>query len=242
VPETQSKAGAVSTTTHPLDNPIWSALTTAQAHFAEISRLARRFPPEVTSLGAFEAPTPEAYRAFAGLLPAGGTTGLFLHALPAPQAGLEVVFSIPLLQMVHIGGKLTSDAPPCELLELSATDVPEMIGLAELTRPGPFGTRTRELGTYLGIRQAGRLVAMAGERLRFPGFTEVSAVCTHPDYLGRGYARALMSAIMERILDRGEVPILHTRADNTRANAIYERLGFRTRLQLHYVVFRKAAG
>lgn len=114
-----------------------------------------------------------------------------------------------------------------------------MLALAQLTKPGPFGLRTRELGTYIGIRQNGQLVAMAGERLRVPGFTEISAVCTHPDHLGRGYAATLMTELMHRIRSRGEVPFLHVREDNTRAIPIYERLGFRKRVLLHFAVVRK---
>jgi predicted GNAT family acetyltransferase len=127
-----------------------------------------------------------------------------------------------------------------ELIELGSDDIPEMLALTELTKPGPFGTRTRELGTYLGIRQSGNLVAMTGERLAVPGYTEVSAVCTHPDHNGHGYAAALMKAVIKGIRDRGEIPFLHSRADNDRAVRLYERLGFKTRVELHLAVVRKA--
>ncbi|PYX89790.1 MAG: hypothetical protein DMG68_03950, partial [Acidobacteria bacterium] len=116
----------------------------------------------------------------------------------------------------------------------------EMLGLTQLTKPGPFGQRTRELGSYLGIRKNGVLVAMAGERLRVPGHTEVSAVCTHPDHLGRGYAASLMRAVMQRIRDRGETPFLHVRHDNERAIGLYRRLGFRDRALLHLSVVRRS--
>ena len=101
-----------------------------------------------------------------------------------------------------------------------------MVELAMLTKPGPFGTRTQDLGTYLGIRSEGKLVAMAGERLKVPGYTEISAVCTHPDHTGKGYAGILMTEVMGGIRDRGEISFLHVRCDNTRAIALYERLGF----------------
>ena len=116
-----------------------------------------------------------------------------------------------------------------------------MLELTALTKPGPFGSRTHELGTYLGIRCEGQLVAMAGERLKVPGYTEVSAVCTHPEHTGKGYARVLMTEIMRSIGERGETPFLHVRLDNVRAVEIYERLGFRTRGIWHYVVLRKMA-
>ena len=116
-----------------------------------------------------------------------------------------------------------------------------MLALAQLTEPGPFGTRTRELGTFLGIRKEGKLVSMAGVRLHFPGFVEVSAVCTHPDHLGQGYAAELMLEVMARIRQGGEVPFLHVRQNNTRAIPIYERLGFkqRTVFQLSLVQSKK---
>jgi predicted GNAT family acetyltransferase len=126
-----------------------------------------------------------------------------------------------------------------ELIELGARDSPEMLELATLTKPGPFGPRTRELGYYVGIRDEGKLVAMAGERLKVPGYTEVSAVCTHPEHTGKGYARMLMLDVMRRIRKHGETPFLHVRQDNTRAVELYERLGFKTRVILHYAILRR---
>jgi predicted GNAT family acetyltransferase len=125
------------------------------------------------------------------------------------------------------------------LVELGTQDSPEMIELTALTKPGPFGPRTHELGTYLGIRLQGKLVAMAGERLKVPGHTEVSAVCTHPEHTGKGYAAVLMAEVMRRIRKRGETPFLHVRADNERAIKIYKRLGFRERKLGHFAVLRK---
>ena len=122
---------------------------------------------------------------------------------------------------------------------MGAEDAREMVELATLTKPGPFGLRTHELGTYVGIRCEGKLVAMAGERLKVLGYTEISAVCTHPDHTGKGYARVLMEEIMRGIGERGEIPFLHVRRDNTRAVALYERLGFGTRSTVHYAVLRK---
>jgi predicted GNAT family acetyltransferase len=112
-----------------------------------------------------------------------------------------------------------------------------MLALVELTRPGPFLPRTIELGRYLGAFVDAQLVAMAGERMRLTGFTEVSAVCTHPDYLGRGYARRLIAELTNAILDGGELPFLHFAHENVRAKALYERLGFEFRadVQLHVV-------
>ena len=115
-----------------------------------------------------------------------------------------------------------------------------MVELAALTKPGPFLIRTHELGGYIGIRDQGRLVAMAGERFKLPGFTEVSAVCTHPDYRGRGYAAALTLAVATRIAARGETPFLHTFASNINAIRLYEKLGFVLRTPMSVTVLRRA--
>lgn len=229
---------------HPLDNVIWRALTTTQARFAEGYNLARKFPREVSVLGAFSERTREGYDSLAALLKPGERVGLFLEAPPDHPAGWTVVSAIPLLQMVRENGFPLSPelgSGELEFVKLTATDVPEMLALTTLTKPGPFGTRTHELGEYLGIRIAGRLAAMAGERLRLPGYTEISAVCTHPDHLGHGYAGALMGKLVECIRSRGEQPFLHVRPENQRAVALYERLGFTKRTLLQYVILQKSA-
>jgi ribosomal protein S18 acetylase RimI-like enzyme len=219
---------------HPLDNPIWCALTTSQAKFAETSDLARKFPAEMTTLAGFLEPTRESYDSLTSLVGTVEAAALFLESSPAPPAGWRVVEVVPLLQMVQ--ERCTTVTSTVEAEELNAADVSQMQVLAELTKPGPFGRRTHELGTYLGVRCEGRLVAMAGERLRVPGYTEISAVCTHPEHLGRGYASALAAALMRRIRDCGEVPFLHVRAENKRAVELYERLGFTGRAMFHLAV------
>jgi ribosomal protein S18 acetylase RimI-like enzyme len=223
----------------PLHNVIWKALTTTDAPFAESYGSARRFPHEVTALGAFSGPEQEGFESLAGLLPPGGTVALFLDepTEPSPGLGFEVVRAIPLLQMRHDGRKL--DIAIQDSTELGEKDIPEMLALTKLTQPGPFGKRTRELGTYLGIRRDDRLVAMAGERLRLPGYTEVSAVCTHPEHTGRGYAASLISAVVAGIQDRGESAILHVAAENQHAIDLYERLGFEKRPVQHLLVVRR---
>jgi ribosomal protein S18 acetylase RimI-like enzyme len=227
---------------HPLDNIIWNALTTRQTEFAECFGQARRFMPEVTALGAFREPTQEGYKSLAGLVGTWGTVALFLDEPYQPRAGWEFIVGAPLLQMVceNGGAPPTSqaDSEP-ELVELGDADSPDMIELTKLTKPGPFGKRTHELGTYLGIRRDGKLVALAGERMKVPGWTEVSAVCTHPEHTGHGYARILMAEVMRRIRTRGETPLLHVREDNVRAIELYRRLGFSRRTRLYFAVLRK---
>jgi ribosomal protein S18 acetylase RimI-like enzyme len=226
---------------HPLDNVIWQALTTRDAQFAESFDEARRFVREVGPLGAFCEHSPRGFASLAGLVGPGGTVGLFLDNPYESRAGWSFVVGAPLVQMVADNGAAPS-APPdpdTELIELGLHDSPEMIELTALTKPGPFSTRTHELGIYLGIRKEGKLVAMSGERLKVPGHTEVSAVCTHPEHTGKGYAGVLMTEGMKRICDRGETPFLHVRQDNVRAIEIYKRLGFRERKLGHFAVLRK---
>jgi predicted GNAT family acetyltransferase len=178
------------------------------------------------------------YASLASLQNTGEATALFLETPSKPPAGWKVVRDLPLSQMVYEGGEPAKTFVP--FIELGTPDEPEMLALAKLTEPGPFGTRTRELGDFVGIRnEAGKLISMAGVRLHVPGFTEVSAVCTHPDHLGKGYAAGLMSEIMARIRKRGDTPFLHVRADNTRAIQIYERLGFRQRREFQLSVVQK---
>jgi len=225
----------------PLDNVIWQALTTRQIHCAEICGEARWFLRDITLLSAFREPSDKGYDSLAELAGPGGTAALFLDEPYRSRPGWEVLAAPPLLQMIFENASLTASPGAADpaIIELSKTDSPEMVELATLTKPGPFGTRTHELGTYLGIRCERKLVAMAGERLKVPGHTEVSAVCTHPDHTGRGYAGILMTEVMRRILARGETPFLHTREDNVRAIELYQRLGFRTRLRSHLALLRR---
>jgi ribosomal protein S18 acetylase RimI-like enzyme len=228
---------------HPLDNPIWKALTTSQSHFARTAQSARRFPNDVTSLGGFPEPTQECYDSLATILDDVKAIGLFYDSPPQPPAGWSILNGGPLFQMILPNGKVSPATqllrPAPEFIELTAADAPEMLALAQLTKPGPFGLRTRELGTYLGIRQNGQLIALAGERLRVPGFTEISAVCTHPAHTGRGYAAALMTEGAQRIRARGETPFLHVREENTRAISLYEHLGYQKRVRLHFAFIRR---
>ncbi len=224
---------------HLLDNVIWNALTTRQAHFALGGNGARKFVPEVSPLAAFEHESPAGYTALAKLLDKNSTAGVFIDQAYESQPDWTFVAGAPLLQMVCENDREANAAEETEIVELGTPDSPEMIELTTLTKPGPFGARTHEFGCYYGIRVGGKLVAMAGERLKVPGYTEVSAVCTHPDHTGKGYAAALMSKVMQGIKERGEIPFLHVRGDNTRAIDVYHRLGFKDRVSRHFAVLRK---
>ncbi len=160
----------------------------------------------------------------------------------APPASFEVVLRKTLEQMVGptTRGPVDRSPPRVPLVPLGAADADEMMALVELTKPGPFSIRTHELGSYLGIRDNGKLVAMVGERMRLDGYTEISAVCAHPDYRGRGYPHALIKALSNTILERGEVPFLHVFSDNQSAIALYEKLGFTFRKTLQLTILSTA--
>jgi predicted GNAT family acetyltransferase len=219
-----------------LDNPVWSALSTTHASFAEGDDLAKRYPLDVAPFGATRDQSPESYLSLARLLGPEGTAAMPLATMPVLPAGWTVVRKIDSAQMVWN----TQTTPPGKhsFEELTISNVDEMLDLVELTKPGPFFKRTPELGSYLGIREAGRLVAMAGERLKPYGYTEISAVCTHPDYRSRGYASSLVSILIQRIIKRNETPFLHVRTENIGAIRVYEKLGFKTRRIINIVVVK----
>ncbi|MGW6928756.1 GNAT family N-acetyltransferase [Lentzea sp. NPDC054927] len=216
--------------THPLDNAIRSALTGPHAPFAERQGNVLRYPPDMSPFTALP-PDPDSrdWTDLATLTPRATVKGAV-----EPPSTWHVDVTMGLLQYVDDG---IPAAPDDETICLGPADVPDMLELTALTEPGPFLPRTIEMGTYLGIRRAGRLVAMAGERLRVPGWTEISAVCTHPDARGNGLGTRLLLAVAHGIRERGEVPFLHVLASNTGAVRLYEKLGFRLRLstEIHFL-------
>jgi len=219
----------MSDTPHPLDRPVWTALTGRQTGFAAGDARALRYRPEINLLAAAADDSPEALAALAALVPVGGKIATVEGAETAVPPGLVVVKQAMLVQMI---AEYPAPADPLDYLDLGDADAPEMLALATLTEPGPFVEATHRLGEFIGIRIDGQLVAMSGERMRAPGLTEVSAVCTHPDWRGRGLAGKLMRVVMARIAARGETPFLHSYASNAGAIALYEKLGFRMRREV----------
>jgi len=222
-------------TAHPLDNPAMAALLGPQAHLAERHGVALRYPADVSPFIALpDQPGADAWADLAKLTsPAGIVATAGVAAEPGP--GWHVVMRIDGVQLVadKAVGAHDADAVP-----LGPADVPEMLDLAARTRPGPFLPRTIEFGGYLGIRRDGVLAAMAGERLRPPGWTEISAVCTAPEFRGQGLATRLTLAVTAAIRDRGDTPFLHAAADNVSAIRLYSALGFGLRRLAEFVVVR----
>jgi ribosomal protein S18 acetylase RimI-like enzyme len=218
-----------------LDNVTWAALTGPQARFAEVHGRAARFDPEVSPFTALADTTdPAAWRDLVALV--GPGVDVFVAGpRVTPPPGWDQVGGLAGVQLTGAG--VAGRADP-EAVPLGDADVPEILDLVERTQPGPFRKRTIEFGGYLGIRRDGRLIAMAGERLRVPGWAEISAVCTDPGFRGRGLAARLTEAVAAGIRQRGEQPFLHAAAGNTNAIRLYERLGFVVRTPVVFGVYR----
>ncbi|MFE0019671.1 GNAT family N-acetyltransferase [Amycolatopsis sp. NPDC059021] len=225
------------TSASPLDNPTWASLTGPHAGFAQRHGQALRYPADVVPFYAVPGePGERIWHDLAGLAGPGQVAHVaFPDGELIPPDGWAVVNHIHGVQLVDAG--LTPAEDP-EAIRLGPADVPEMLDLVERTQPGPFLPRTIELGTYLGIRHHGALVAMAGERLRPPGWTEISAVCTDPAHRGKGLATRLVLAVAAGIRARGETPMLHTTAANTTAIRLYESLGFAVRRKAEVLAVR----
>lgn len=209
-----------------LDRPIWHALTTRQASLSVGVGRARRFAPDIGPLAAACDNSAESMAALEDLLCVHKTLTLFADAQdPLPNAIVERAGEgVQMVAFARFGTQ-----PSDGLLALGDSDAAEMLALALLTEPGPFAAETYRLSQFWGIRERGKLVAMAGERLQVPGFSEISGVCTHPDHRGQGHAVRLLKFVAAQIEARGETPILHSYAANTGALKLYESLGFRVR-------------
>jgi predicted GNAT family acetyltransferase len=221
---------------NPLDNPVWHALTGPHRTHAISRGMAAHYPRDMAPFSAISEASGEAYADLARDLPPSTEARLFRPGEEALPTGWRQIDAFPMLQMVATRAPDPVDAP---IEALSCADVPATLDLVAIARPGPFGPRTIALGRYIGIRIAGRLVAMAGERLRLRGYVELSGICVHPDARGQGYAARLTRALMADAFARGEVPFLHVRPEN-KAVELYQRLAFVTRREL-MVVWRRPA-
>ena len=223
-----------------LDNPILNALLTEHESLALVDGLARRYPAAIGPLAGAPDQSWTSYDALSRLAGPGGLVALFLHDPPSLPKGWSLFRGGILTQMICRRPKL-DEARSLEKnvtrRRLGSADVSAMMELAKLTEPGPFRERTIELGKFHGIFAGERLLAMAGQRTRVPGFVEVSAVCTHPDARGRGYAGVVMCEVIRDIADEGRTPFLHAFDDNP-AVRLYQRLGFTHRRIFHLAVIK----
>jgi len=228
---------------HPLDNPVWDALHGPQRNVSETGDLAARYRPEFSLFGAFpEPPGPEHWRAMADLVGPGGVVIVTGHTGNPPE-GWSTDYAGDGVQMTGEGigappVEVATLRPDLQVLPLGSADAADMIELVELARPGPFSPRTWELGGYVGVREDGHLVAMAGQRFRPNGWCEISAVATHPDHRRQGLAEHLVRVVAAGIVARGEEPLLHVAAANTGAIRLYEAMGFTHRRSARFLAAR----
>ena len=217
---------------HVLDRPIWTSLNSVHAKFSVGSKLARRFRDSISPFAAAQDESAQSLSKLAELIPEDGSifVGQANTIVCPPGTGTSMRASVA--QMLFDDCEIRLENNPA-IERLSKTDASDMLALASLTNPGPFEEQTHLLGDFFGVKRDGRLIAMAGERLKQPGFTEISGVCTHPGYQRQGLGRELCKTLMARILDRKECPYLHVFTDNTGAIKLYEELGFRIRKEIH---------
>jgi ribosomal protein S18 acetylase RimI-like enzyme len=221
-----------------LDNPAYAALCGPHMRFAEIRGRVRRYPVDVAPfIGLPSQPSAQDWRDAAALIAPGAYAAVPYGNNELPEI-LKVLDTFDLVQMI---GERVTGGECAEAVALGSADVPEMLDLVARTEPGPFLARTVEMGDYLGIRSGGELVAMAGERFHLDGWTEISAVCTHPDHRGRGLASLLMGVLVAGIQERSEGVFLHALATNVGAIRLYEQLGFRVRQTATIAVVMPAA-
>ena len=223
---------------HVLDRPVWSALETRHRHFAQGGRLARRYSPSIALFAATAADDAESLRALGELVGPGESMIMAQADAIALPAGLAATSSASAVQMV--GEQPLQGVRDERVQRLTQHDVPEMLALASLTKPGPFTSGALSLGDFWGVKVEGRLVAMAGERMKQPGYTELSGVCSHPEFRGAGLGRLMSLFVANQIFARGEVPYLHAYATNAAAIRLYESIGFRLRSAMNVAVVQRA--
>ena len=223
---------------HILDNPAWNAMISHNRELALGDEETRYFPEELSPFAGLKTVTAESLNKLHAMLPAGRVAALVIAEELSIPADWKILYEVSLFQMScenFIPGAATAH----EILPLGKEHVPEMIALTRLTNPGPFAERTIDFGHYTGIFSSGKLAAMAGQRLHAFDYAEISAVCTHPEHLGKGYGSALVSSQAERIIQGGKIPFLHVKKDNTAAIKLYERLGFEIRKEVNFYVIQK---
>lgn len=224
---------------HILDRPAWNALTSVHASFAEGGEQARRYPPSIIPFAAAADYEAEGLQALCGLARAGEAMALIEAGPVGVPQDFETMFEGQVVQMI-------ADRPFERMGDdrvslLTEEDADEMLALATLTKPGPFTRRAQSLGSFWGVRIDGRLAAMAGQRMRQPGFAELSGLCTHPDFLRQGLGALLFRFVAGEIHARGETAYLHAFLENTGALALYEKLGFRLRSRMNARLIRRLA-
>jgi ribosomal protein S18 acetylase RimI-like enzyme len=216
---------------HALDNPVWHALTTQHAGLAITADGAARYPAAIVPFAGIGEPTPRTANQLTSLIDDAESV-FVVGVAPEPPPGWKLQPKKPVLQMVC--NARAAEVPGPSVSTMGPGQVPDMVTLTDLVFPGFFRPRTLEMGSYYGIYYGAKLAAMAGERMRLDGYQELSAVCTHPDYTGRGYAQRLLGVLVNSAFDRGFTPFLHVYADNARAISVYRKMSFVDRTVLPF--------
>lgn len=210
---------------HVFDNIVWNTLTGPHAQFAEGSGSARRYARGFSPIVGFEDPQCPDFENLSTFCDVGES--FYCEGwIGSPPANWTIDVDSLMVKMVYEGTR-PYDSEPDSMVDLMPQHAQRAVDLAKLTNPGPFGLRTMELGDYFAYFDNDNLISMSGERFYAGNFREVSGVCTHPDYQGRGLARKLMNEVLRRQLDRGELPFLHVMSANSVARNLYEKIGFR---------------
>lgn len=218
-----------------LDNPIWEALNGRQAKFAIKGNNVLRYRPDIFVMAGIPDTTETTIKNLSDLVPQRGFVGLMGFKINM-EPYFKQVFGVQAYQMV---ADKIPEYKAVDYVELSKEDSPEIAELIKLTEPGPYAPNVLELGKYIGIKEEGKLVAMLGERIKLDRYTEVSLVCTHPDHRGKGYAKSLSGILIDEIINRGEKPFLHVMTHNVPAYKLYEKLGFKTRVEYPITAYNR---
>lgn len=221
-----------------LDNPVYNALLSGDSHFNIGNNKTVFFDEEVSPFAGFDNENKNGFEELRDLLPQGRKILYANSNRITIPTGWKLLAEIAGLQFV-LYNYVPQEQYLMEPVSLEKENVEEMINLTALTKPGPFNQRTIEFGQYFGIFQDNRLAAMTGERMHISNYTEVSAVCTHPDYLGKGFAGTLLHHQINLILKTGQTPFLHVRADNVRAIELYKRIGFKESRTMNFYFLKK---
>jgi ribosomal protein S18 acetylase RimI-like enzyme len=224
--------------THILDNPIWWALNGESRQLGQGTDELKYFFPEVSPFAALNAHTPKNFSSLFEVFKEDQIVVMFSPKNDLDPSPWTIVDKIPGLQMVF-EGEIPQEVQAADIVELGEQHVARMLALTQIAPPGPFSQRTIEFGGYNGIFSGEDLVAMAGERLRAGTYTEISAVCTHPDYAGRGFARRLIMHKVKQITAAGRVPYLHVKSENTIAADLYQRMGFVIRSEMNFYILKR---
>lgn len=214
---------------HALDNPVWESLRSRHSSLGRRHGAAARYLRDVAPFVAVDPGEPDAGGDVAALVDPGESV-LLVGPCPALPPDWSVRGPEPIAQMVC--REPIRQQPGSDFIDLSDRHRADILALVALVYPHYFRPRTPELGRYIGIYDGDRLAAMAGERMGFDGYQEISAVCTHPDYTGRGHAQTLVTELTNASLAAGRIPFLHVSPANLRAKALYERLGYAHRTDI----------